>query len=389
MKRYGIDARPLYSAASGIPLYTRRLIEHMGRHLNNDEEILLYLPTPINPYSNVWNLWNEVNATNWGSDQIKCKGSKLVLWLHALFETRMNLGVLAVDANHALNDVSIFHITNYEMPLLKRARRIVTIHDLAALKLPRLHNDLQIRKAGRYRRLCHEASAVICVSEATRRDVIELLGIEIEKTNVVYNACGNDCSRPDDHELFCISSKYRLPERYVLYLGTIEPRKNLVNLIRAFNLAVKLGDLSHHMVIAGRKGWLCDDIYKEAECSPFKERIHMIGSVPEKDVTALMSKADLFAFPSFMEGFGMPVLEAMNCAVPVLTSNTSSLPEVAGDAAVLVDPYNVHDISDAILRILKDKVLSDELRKRGTERAKQFSWDECAKQTLDVYRRLS
>lgn len=386
MRRYAIDARSLFSAPSGIPLYTRRLIEHMGRHLAEDEELVLYLPTPIRPGSRVWKTWRRMRSAYPTIGKVRCSGSIWALWLHSLLESRLKLKLLPVDMRSVLGEIGVFHATNHEMPRCKRACRIVTMYDLAALRHPELHNRLQLKRARFYGSMCRDAAAVICISEATRGDVVELLGIPHAKTHVVFPACGNECEPMDKAAIVEMRERYRIPERYILYMGTIEPRKNLVRLILAFAMAVKKGGLPHHLVLAGRRGWMSEGIYREAGVSLVRERIRFLGEVREMDVAAVMSGADLFVFPSLMEGFGIPVLEAMRCGVPVVTSNVSSIPEVTGNAAVLVDPSDVADIANGVLCVLTNDAYAEELRKRGVTRSKHFSWDRTARQTLDVYR---
>ncbi|MCK4525681.1 MAG: glycosyltransferase family 4 protein, partial [Candidatus Andersenbacteria bacterium] len=176
-----------------------------------------------------------------------------------------------------------------------------------------------------------------------------------------------------------IRKKYNLPKKYILYLGTLEPRKNIIGLIKAFEIL----NTKYKLVIAGSKGWLYEDIFKIVKNSPAKDNIIFTGFIDDKDKAALYGLADLFVYPSFYEGFGFPPLEAMAAGTPVITSNFSSLPEAVGDAAITVNPYNIDELTKAIEMVLFDEKLRDILIERGYKKVKNFSWEKCAKETLE------
>lgn len=388
MRRYGIDARPLYSEVSGIPTYIKRLIEGLSGAMADDEELLLYLPTPICPYSRNWGRWRRIRQDCFKLRSVSFDGSGFMLWLHALLETRSKLKIMPVDS--ILKDICIYHNTNYEELRCKRAKKIITIYDLAAIKFPELHSKKQLERARDYKSMCEAADAIICISNATQRDVIEMLGIRENKTSVIHLAPAQ-CDMRDysSDEISAVKKKYGVSDKYIIYVGTVEPRKNLVNLIKAYNKLVHSGGAEHNLVLAGRMGWLYDGILREAYTSPYNNKIKILGQIEGVDIGPLLAGADLFVYPSIMEGFGLPVLEAFACKVPVLTSNTSSLPEVAGDAAITVNPYDVGEISEGMKRILEDSTLSTALRIGGVKRLEHFSWERCAIETLSVYRSIS
>jgi glycosyltransferase involved in cell wall biosynthesis len=185
-----------------------------------------------------------------------------------------------------------------------------------------------------------------------------------------------------------VRSAYGLPGEFILFLGSLEPRKNLVRLISAYARLPHALRREVHLVIAGGAGWLNENVKRAAIEHGVTDWVHFVGYIPDEDLSALYSLATVFAYPSLAEGFGLPILDAMQCGVPVLTSNVSSLPEVTGDAAVLVSPTNVDEIVDGLTRLLESDSLRAQLRERGYRRASQFSWERCARETLAVYQQI-
>jgi glycosyltransferase involved in cell wall biosynthesis len=194
----------------------------------------------------------------------------------------------------------------------------------------------------------------------------------------------------DEEKLSAVKNKYGLPDKFILYLGTVEPRKNIDGIIRGYNelrtMNHELGD--YKLVIAGGKGWKSKNIYKEWELSKFKDDIKFLGYIDSADRAYLYNLAAVFVYPSFYEGFGFPPLEAMACGLPVVASYASSLPEVAGEAALMVDPYNINDIARALTEILTDDNLRKKLIARGLEQAKKFSWQKTAEEYLEILSKL-
>jgi glycosyltransferase involved in cell wall biosynthesis len=231
---------------------------------------------------------------------------------------------------------------------------------------------------------CRRATKIIAVSEQTKRDVIEAYGIPAEKITVVYEAAAPGFGPQDPQTVARAKQRYHLPERYLLSVGTIEPRKNLGRVLAAFERLRDEG-LADALVIVGKRGWLYDDFFAQLEASPAKSSVIFPGWVEDGDLPALYAGAAAVAFPSEFEGFGLPALEGMACGAPVVCSNTSSLPEIAGDAALLVDPTNTDEITDALRRVLTAPGLAEEMRGRGLAQAAKFSWERAAQETVQVY----
>jgi glycosyltransferase involved in cell wall biosynthesis len=230
------------------------------------------------------------------------------------------------------------------------------------------------------------ADRVIAVSESTKGDVVRLLGVAPEKVAVVYHGVENEF-RPLDQgaEMDEFRARVRLPERFILCFGTLEPRKNLATLIAAYALLRKESRLPHKLVIAGGKGWRFEHVFAAVDEAGLQDDVLFPGYVPSDEQPMWYNAAEVFAYPSLYEGFGFPPLEALACGTPVVASNRSSLPEVVGDAGLLVDPLDAVELAEALRRVLTDGGLRQELVARGLARAQSFSWSRAARETVEVY----
>ncbi len=276
------------------------------------------------------------------------------------------------------------HVVPLGAPFARNLATVVTIHDMGYLYFPEAHTRAQRL----YLRLstvwsARVASRVIAISSATRDDLILHAGIPPEQIRVILHGVAPRFTPQDAAQVAAVRQRYDVPERYFLYVGTVQPRKNLVRLIEAFAQSSEAMPDPPTLVIAGKRGWLTEAIEQQAR-QQAPGRVRFVGYVPDADMPALYSGALAFVFPSLYEGFGMPVLEAMACGTPVLTSNTSSLPEVAGSAALLVDPHSTTSMRDAFTRLATSDALRADLARLGSLHAAQFTWDACAANTLDV-----
>ena len=286
----------------------------------------------------------------------------------------------------------LVHETFHFPPFFGSARftKIMTIHDVTPFVLTRRNMNLQKWLWHRLfvPPLARRAHHVLTDSHHSKEDIVRILRLPPEKVSAVHLAA-EPCFYPREREeIERVRAHYQLPKRFLLFVGTIEPRKNLVRLVRAFERAAgRMGDTA--LVIAGPLGWRYRPILQAVQRSPARERILMPGRIAQEDLPALYSAAVAFVYPSYYEGFGLPPLEAMQCGCPVVTSNVSSLPEVVGDAALTVNPTSVEELATALERILQDDQLRLGLHERGLQRASQFSWERCAKETLTVYERVA
>ena len=264
-------------------------------------------------------------------------------------------------------------------------RAILTVHDVSCLVNPawfRWGHALYYRAM--ISRSARRAEAIIADSKATASDLEQRLGLERARIRVV--PLGVDAIfRPAPGEAVDrVRSRYALPDRFLLFLGTLEPRKNLARLVEAFTLAAR--QIPHYLVLAGRPGWKCAALRRAIAMSDAASRIVMPGFIPRDDLPALLTAAEGFVWPSLYEGFGLPPLEAMACGTPVLTSNAASMPEAAGDAAIMVDPQNIPEIAESIKALVTDASLRAALREKGLKRAGMFTWQRTAELTAEVYR---
>ena len=286
--------------------------------------------------------------------------------------------------------IDLFHAMAFVAPLLSPCPTVVTVLDLSFLLYPSAFKSLKRTYLRWMTALSvRRARQVIAISESTRRDVIARLHVPAERVQTVY--CGVDPRfRPfPAAEVEAFRQREGLPERFVLFLGTIEPRKNVSGLIDAFAglVASAPAEMSGmHLVVAGAKGWFFEKVFAQVELLGLRDRIHFAGYVPEDEKALWYSASTCFCYPSLYEGFGLPPLEAMACGVPVVTSDVSSLPEVVGDAGLTVPPDDVAALSAALRQLIVDPSLRAELAHRGQERAGRFTWTETAQQTVDVYR---
>ncbi|MFC1639088.1 glycosyltransferase family 4 protein [Patescibacteria group bacterium] len=357
--RIAIDIRPLLEPhRAGVSLYTLNLLWHLAARKAHDYALFcnssrLPLPEDVPPGT-------EKFFTRWPN-----RG------LNACFALLGRPRLERLTGGADLVWLPNLNFAAADVPL------VVTVHDLSFVRYPEFFSFKQRawHRAVRVERMLRRAESVVAVSNHTKEDVCELFGTDEDKVAVVPPAAGQEFVRRGADEVAAVRAKYGLPERFVLYLGTLEPRKNVTGLIRAFD-AAETGDTE--LVLAGGRGWLYRRIFHAAAESAKRDRIRFLGYVDEADKPALYSAATVFAYPSFYEGFGMPALEALACGVPVLASHTSSLGEVVGNAGLLVNPSNGEEMALGLSELLGDARLRAELAAAGPKRAYLFSWDRSA-----------
>jgi glycosyltransferase involved in cell wall biosynthesis len=282
------------------------------------------------------------------------------------------------------------HFTNSIAPLSLRCPFAVTVHDMSLFLFPRLQpkkSVLLVRSI--LPSVVRKAAAVITISQSAKADIVRVLKISAAKIHVVYGAAGCEFQRISDaRELERVKRKYRLDAPFVLAVGTLEPRKNLARLVRAF-AGLRRAGRGEQLVLAGQPGWNYGPLRQVIEGSDLRGAVRLPGYVPPEDLPALYHLARAVAFPSFYEGFGLPIVEAMACGTPVLTSNCSSMAEVGAGAALLVDPCSEEDIEHGLLRLVTENGLREELSEAGLARAAQFTWARAAAETAAVYRQIA
>ena len=283
----------------------------------------------------------------------------------------------------------VYHAPDFIPPFLRRLPAVVTVHDLAFLRMPELLTSDSRHYYGQIHLAVRHADRIIAVSNRTRRDLVELVGAPAGRIDVVYEAADPRYGLVDEGTVARSRSRFGLQRDYLLFVGTREPRKNLARLLEAYAWLVARRSDAPELVVAGRTGWLADDLEARAETLGLADQIRWLGGVDAEALPGLYAGAVAFVFPSLYEGFGLPVLEAMACGTPVVASTGGALPEIAADAALLVDPLDVEALASTMARVVAEPALRDELRERGRARARRFSWQAAAEQTLDVYRRAA
>lgn len=366
--RIGIDYTAAVHQRAGIGRYARGLVRALAQLDRENEYLLLVAGRPKEKSAFPPNF----------------KPRYLPLSPHWMTILWQRLRV-PLPADLFTGPLDLFHSPDYVLPPLRRGKRVLTIHDLSFLRYPE-GADPRLRwyLTQAVPRSIAQADLVLADSRNTKIDLIELLGVEASRVEVLYPGVEERFHPLDEESLAPVRARYSLDFPFILTVGTLEPRKNHVGLLQAYSF------LRHppRLVIAGGKGWLYEPIFQEVERLSLEGRVFFLGYVPEEDLPALYNLADLFVFPSFYEGFGLPPLEAMACGTPVVTSNTSSLLEVVGDGALLVPPRDVEALAEAMEKVIGDPSLQEELRSKGLERAKRFRWGEAAKRLLAIYKRV-
>ncbi len=284
--------------------------------------------------------------------------------------------------------IDLYHNPDHMLPWRElRCKSVITVHDLAFYKFPSKFGFLKCTfKRSITPRSIKRADAIIAVSQSTKNDILAGFDIPEEKVSVVYNGVGGRFFPQEDKgALNAVADRYDLNGSFILSVGTLEPRKNIPLLIEAFAIFKKRTGALHKLVIVGNPGWLYENIFSSPKKFGVEGDVEFLQGVESEDLPLIYQLADLFVYPSLYEGFGLPPLEAMACGTPVITSNVSSLPEVVGDAGILIDPSDAQGLAGEIEKVLGDKGLRMEMSRKGIARSKLFSWEKCARETIAVY----
>lgn len=293
-----------------------------------------------------------------------------------------------IPFNRLVPDARLFHSTEHLLLPLRGVPTVLTVHDLIYKLFPAYHKKLNYWFLNQAMPLfCRRAAAIIAVSEASKQDIVKQYGIAPSKITVVYEAASDHFKPPSPARIAAVRHDYRLPERFLIHLSTIEPRKNLNRLLAALRaLRQSFPDLC--LVLVGGKGWLYDDFFAKIEADGLRDAVQVLGWVPDEDLPAVIAAADLAVQPSLYEGFGLPILEEMASGQVVAASGSSSHPEVGGEAAAYFDPYHLEEMVAVISRLLNHREEYEHRRQLGRQQAAQFSWERAARETTTVYDRL-
>ena len=384
--RFGIDATPLLGRRTGIGRVVHELAGRIAAGLAEDEELVLCARVVRQ---------NPLVGVTHAPLHAAARAPRVTLVRHILpagLAERVGRVFPSAPLDFAAGRLDVYHGTNFVLPHSRHARGIVTIHDLSFLRFPE-HVPPDFFE--RFKRVSQDAATradlVIADSDFTGRDVVEYLGVPPERVTTVYPGVSDAFYAPGDRERdrAGVAERHGVRAPYVLFVGTTHPRKNLTRLLEAFGIARRRASLPHRLVLVGDAGFGHDDVRARVAQIGLADEVVLPGYVADDDLPALYRAADALAFPTIFEGFGLPVVEAFAAGCPVLTSTTSCLPEVAGDAAVLVDPDSTDAVADGLERLLTDAALRQRLAGLGRARAPQFSWDAAAARHLDLYRGLA
>jgi glycosyltransferase involved in cell wall biosynthesis len=300
--------------------------------------------------------------------------------------TKNFLWCQTLPMKNELNELDIIH-NPYQLPTVFNFKQkyIISVLDLIQILFPKeIKKSVYVSQKIMLSKSIKSADKIISISHHTKQDIIKHFKIPEDKIKVIHLAANENYELLKEDEINTIKQRYNLNYPFILYVGTLEPRKNIPTLLKALYKLKKQG-INHKLVITGKKGWKYKNIFETIEKLNLQKDVIFTGYVPDEDLPALYNAADLFVYPSIYEGFGLPPLEAMQCGTPVITSNTSSLPEVVGDAGIMVNPYDVDELANKMYEVLTNDGLREELSKKGLERAKLFSWKKCAEEHLKVY----
>jgi len=362
--KIGIDAsRAFIKNKTGIEEYSYQVIKRLRKYIG-DQKVVLYLDTRINNKNRV----DFELPEGW---KIKFLRTPFFFW------TQMRLSIEMM-----FKPVDILFIPSHTVPIIHPPKNIVVVHGLefefcsgAYSLFERFYMRWVIRSS------CRWAKKVIAVSENTKKDLIHLYKVPENKITVIYEGC--------EDEFKIQNSKFKIMEslcngKYLLFIGRLEARKNICGIIEAFEILKSKYHIPHKLILAGNFGHGKENVKNKIANSKYKEDIILPGYVRDEEKFEMMKNADAFLFPSFYEGFGLPILEAQSAGVPVVTSNISSMPEVSGNGAILVDPNKTEEIADAVQKLISEEGYKNDIIKKGLENVKRFSWDKCAEEIAQL-----
>ena len=373
--RIGLDGFPLLTPLTGVGHYTFELARALALLAPSDQfELVAPSPFPDSIIENIrLNCPDNLRAVNAEPSSIRRRR-----WW-------------ALGLPHYLRKASLdlFHGTNYEVPLWSKRRSVLTIHDLSILLHADTHRaDLARRARRRLPLMARSASMIITATECVRREILEHLHVKADRVRVTPFAPRSGFQAMPAAQANQTKQRLGVEDKFLLFVGTIEPRKNLLTLVRAFDQIRRQTSRRPQLVVVGAEGWLTDELFAFIKESSISDRLRLTGYLDDDDLRALYSSCTVFVYPSVYEGFGLPPLEAMACGAPVIASNIATFQETLGSAAELVEPNDVEALARSIVEILDDEDRRRKLSRRGLERAPKFSWERTARLTLEAYREV-
>jgi glycosyltransferase involved in cell wall biosynthesis len=382
--RISVDATPIREKPSGIGIYCLNLIKALSllQFQENFEIDVVYQPS-----LKKW-LFGDLSFPDLLNTTDKINRLPLPVTLTSLLAKFPNFVLPYFEKS--LNSPDIVHGTDHFVYPCRHSLRVMTIHDLTFIKYPNYATSIVKSYSNRVKQCLKWTDLIITFSQNTKKDIVSFLNFNPDRIFVTPQASrySPNYLSPERLEQLKKENQYDFDRPYILFVSKLEPRKNILTLIEAFNSLKKNYKIEHQLILIGQKGWKYEPIINAIATSPHTDSIHHLDYLSDELVALFYSQADVFVYPSYYEGFGLPVLEAMTLGAPVITSNTSSLPEVAGDAAIPIDPHDSSELAGAILKVISNSQLRQNLIEKGKERAKLFSWEKTAIETLKAYRTL-
>ncbi len=367
--RIGIDARLVYYNRAGIGEYIVQLAQALAQARTPDDKIVL--------------LQSRKDQTKIVDGDGFCRKS---LWTPS--HNRFEQPALGFEISRLKLD--LLHSPDFIPPFRRNCASVITVHDLAFLLYPHFLTKESARYYGQIDQAWRRTDHIIAVSEATKQDSIKMLGVPEKKITVIHEAA-NPIYRPLPHDQAVnhVKDRYKINQDFILFVSTIEPRKNLPGLLHAYRRLRDDYKRDELLVLAGANGWLWEEVYETVNRLNLEDHVAFLGRVPSEDLVNLYNAARLLVHPSFYEGFGLTPLEALTCGTPVIASNTAALPEIVGDAGLLIDPHDIEGLTVAMMRLLTEEELRSDHIQKGLKRAAVFSWQKAAEKTMDVYRKVA
>jgi len=375
--KIGIDCRtilnPKLGERAGVGHYTHYLVKNIIRYDKRNEYVLFFD-------------WRFRDMKEFERKNVTVKNFPFSQYNKYLPFAYSHMLISAYLVKEGLD---LFHSPISSLPLTYPKKSIITVHDLAIYKNPAWFPSQIFSTKLLVPQSLRKADKIIAVSESTKKDLKHIFNVPAKKIKVIYEGATVEKIHVKNKGIGNMK-RFKLWPKFILFVGTLTPRKNIVNLIRAYKQLLKMepGFAEYQLVLAGAKGYQNDKVFDEIKEQKLKKQIHYLGYITHNQKMELMKKATCFVFPSSYEGFGLPVAEAMALGTPVITSKASSLPEVAGKAALLVDPEHEHEIAKAFKKVLSDKKLQARMIEKGKKQVKLFSWEKCAKETIKLYESL-
>jgi glycosyltransferase involved in cell wall biosynthesis len=370
--RIAIDIRPLRDTMTGIGRYLSKLLEALSKCDAHNEYRLFYSNIRGNTPRGL------PQTTNFKTLTYRYPGKLITaLWAYS--------GVPAAEL--FVGAIDVFHAPGFQVPPVRRCARVFTVYDL----IPIIHPEMSIPSSVRHfrprvRHYTRRADLIVAISRATAADLTRHLDVPESKIAVIYPGT-TALEKASSENIESTKVKYGISGEFILFVSRIDPRKNLPRLMKAFEVSGLHNDFE--LILVGPEGWYMEQFHSAYESLLCKWRIKWLRYVPDSDLAALYSAAALLVYPSLLEGFGLPILEAMSVGCPVLTSNLSSMPEVTGEAALLIDPFEIDSIADGMKKLAMNSSLRENLSRLGRDRVRLFTWENTARQMIDVYKRAS